>query len=374
MNENWWYCKKCGSKNSNDNDKCQECGYSKSGTLKNSMKDVNLRYITSKSSDTWICECGEENSLLISKCGSCNQPRFKKDSSVIPNNYYSKKKYIYIVVGIIVFICLGIAVIKIRGGDQEIDNNIVENYTEDLSSEQTTVTTSITTEKTTTVKTTVTKKPVTTTSVTMKYIETNMYGVDINEWPELAALNLPNSTMMDIYNEYERMFKFYPDDPDEWDAYDEKMNKEIAGKYNVPEDQALDIYCYVLDNYDKVARGDNISESVGEPKLLHGELLEVKKNAGIVVVKAKIESSYSNEATIHQNYFNVTDLVKNQGFDVYNEIQYWAVADMTDGSESKVISFTVSKSLINRIKNGEVVDNQLGEYVDDLYILPSLKS
>ena len=76
--------------------------------------------------------------------------------------------------------------------------------------------------------------------------------------------------------------------------------------------------------------------------------------------------------TIDQNYHNVEDLIKNQGCDKFDEIQYWAVADMTDGSESKVISFTVDSDLIQKIKTSAVVAIQMGDYVSDLYILPSL--
>lgn len=109
-------------------------------------------------------------------------------------------------------------------------------------------------------------------------------------------------------------------------------------------------------------------------KLEFGDLLSVNNGGdGVVVVKAKIKPSYSNKATIEQNYYTVCDLIQNHGFDTCTELQYWAVADMTDGSESKVISFTVNSDTIQTIKGGNFPDNLLGDYVDDLYILPSLK-
>ena len=64
--------------------------------------------------------------------------------------------------------------------------------------------------------------------------------------------------------------------------------------------------------------------------------------------------------------------MQNQGGDSFDEIQYWTVAVMSDGSEGKVLPFTVSKDLINKIINGKVVENELGDYVDDLWVLPSL--
>lgn len=110
--------------------------------------------------------------------------------------------------------------------------------------------------------------------------------------------------------------------------------------------------------------------------LEHGELVSAITNEidgqSVLVIKAKISSSYNNEATVDQNYYNVADLIQSQVCDVFDELQYWAVADMSDGSEQKVVSFTVDADLIQKIAAGEVVENQLGDYVTDLYILPSL--
>lgn len=108
--------------------------------------------------------------------------------------------------------------------------------------------------------------------------------------------------------------------------------------------------------------------------LKHGTLLESHSDDnGVLIVKAKISPSYSNKTTIDQNGYNVADLIKNQGADKFNEIQYWAVADMTDGSESKVISFTLNKDLINKIKEGSLVDNKIVDNAQDVWILPSLR-
>lgn len=123
------------------------------------------------------------------------------------------------------------------------------------------------------------------------------------------------------------------------------------------------------------------------PSLKFGELLSITETPtylfdendqfigtedNIVVIKAKISPSYNNEATIKQNYLNIEGLIKNQGFDKYNELQYWAVADMTDGSESKVFSCTVSESLIKSIKADAISVDGYEVMVDDLWILPSL--
>lgn len=118
------------------------------------------------------------------------------------------------------------------------------------------------------------------------------------------------------------------------------------------------------------AEREQHTEAETEPEgaaytLEHGELLSAIQNEidgrNVLVVKAKISSSYSNEATVDQNYYNVEDLIKNQGCAEFDEIQYWAVADMSDGSEEKVVSFTVSSELIQSILDEAVAANQLGD-------------
>lgn len=112
------------------------------------------------------------------------------------------------------------------------------------------------------------------------------------------------------------------------------------------------------------------------PTVKYGELLELNDNreaAGVVVVKAKISPSTTNNLTVAQNYHNVVDLIQNQGFGDC-ELQYWAVADMTDGSENKVISFTVPSDVVAQVASGDVVATELPDLVADLWILPSLTS
>ena len=117
-------------------------------------------------------------------------------------------------------------------------------------------------------------------------------------------------------------------------------------------------------------------DSEGTYTLSHGTLLEANPNGGAdgntLVIKAKIEPSYNNKATIDQNYFNIEDIVQDQGGDKFSCIDYWAVADMQDGSEAKVVAFTVNSDVIQGLKKQNIVATELGDYVDDLYILPSL--
>lgn len=108
--------------------------------------------------------------------------------------------------------------------------------------------------------------------------------------------------------------------------------------------------------------------------LKFGELLDVSTNDNLLIIKAKISPSYSNKSTINQNGYNVADIILNQGGDLFDEIKYWAVADMTDGSERKVISFTLTKELINSVKNKQLFGNQIVNKATDVWILPSLQN
>lgn len=126
------------------------------------------------------------------------------------------------------------------------------------------------------------------------------------------------------------------------------------------------------------AAGDSASsasQTEDAHSVQHGELLSWNENdldgKKVLVVKAKISPSLTNALTIDQNYMNVADIIQNQGGDAFDEIQYWAVADMTSGSESKVVSFTLDDAVIKGVADGSIVDIELGDYAADLYIHPS---
>lgn len=114
-----------------------------------------------------------------------------------------------------------------------------------------------------------------------------------------------------------------------------------------------------------------------DSRITYGDLLDFTENSidgkNICVMKVKIEASLTKGMTVDQNYHNIEHFITEAGGDQYDSIDYWAVADMEDGSENKVISFTVPKDTIDKVKSGDLVAIQLGDYVDDLYILPSLQ-
>lgn len=111
-----------------------------------------------------------------------------------------------------------------------------------------------------------------------------------------------------------------------------------------------------------------------EPKenAAYGEQLSLIETGDICVLKYKIETQSTSKLTINQNYYTIVSFIMDGGGDQYSEIQYWAVADMRDGTESKVISFTVPGKVIQSIADGRITANKLGDYVEELWILPSL--
>jgi len=119
------------------------------------------------------------------------------------------------------------------------------------------------------------------------------------------------------------------------------------------------------------------TETNNEIHLLHGELQDFIDNSDTkkhnCVIKAKIEQSLTNRTTITQNFFNVEDFIKNQNGNTYDEIQYWAVANMANGEESKVISFTIDKDTIDKLYNNQIAANQLDTYLSDFCVIDSLK-
>lgn len=114
-----------------------------------------------------------------------------------------------------------------------------------------------------------------------------------------------------------------------------------------------------------------------DSRITYGDLVDFTENVidgkNICVMKVKIEASLTKGMTVDQNYHNIEHFITEAGGDQYDSIDYWAIADMEDGSENKVISFTVPKDTIDKVKSGDLAAIQLSDYVDNLYILPSLQ-
>ena len=108
----------------------------------------------------------------------------------------------------------------------------------------------------------------------------------------------------------------------------------------------------------------------------HGTLLDWTVNdlvsPKVIVIKTKITSNLTNKMTVEQNYYNVQGVAKSGEYNDY-DIRYWAVADMENGSESKVISFDVPSDVMKQLANDRIMPGDLEKHLENLWILPSLK-
>lgn len=145
--------------------------------------------------------------------------------------------------------------------------------------------------------------------------------------------------------------------------YEENAMQDTANKFGITVEEVESIFFEGLNSN---------SDQTGF-RVINGNLIEATETSDNgLIIKVKIQPSYNNKATINQNYHNIEDIVKNQGGDKYEYIDYWAVADMADGSEGKVISFTVDKDLIQNIAEERIFAIELEDYVNDLWVLSSL--
>ncbi len=177
----------------------------------------------------------------------------------------------------------------------------------------------------------------------------------------------------DLQNEYMSLYNSFISKQRDYEV-DYKLNMILKNTSGESDDIFIISDGNISDKIYRDKKESNYTTAIKQTYVARfGQFLECNVNGSTAVVKFKIEPSTSNKITIDQNGYNIEDMILNQGADKYDEIQYWAVADMTDGSESKVISFTVDKDLISMIKNKQIVGNQIVDYGKDLWILPSLK-
>ena len=200
-------------------------------------------------------------------------------------------------------------------------------------------------------------------------------SADPEEWEMVAALDLTDDQLLEIYDLWEEGLDKESLDwsGEEVDAYEDQLAEEIADKYDITAEDANMVYFCLIMDYDRIASGAKGQNPSKIYKLEHGEFISANSSGSTIVIKAKIEPSWTNELTINQNYFNIIDLIQNQGLNTYKEIQYWAVADMTSGDEAKVISFTVPQDVIEYLAENDFSATELGQFLDDLWIHPSLQ-
>lgn len=202
-----------------------------------------------------------------------------------------------------------------------------------------------------------------------------------DEWPEVTALGLDDDTMITIYDEIDAGYANSPsysikgelteEDLAADDAYAEQVLTDVGEKYGISADDASNVYSYVMWDYDKIAakKGADITNI----DLRCNDLLDVTTHAGNIIIKAKINPNITNELTRDGCYYDAYEVIQNYGLQYYKNLSYWAVADMTDGSEQKVISFEVTQDVLQKVADGTILEGNMGDYVTDLWIAPALQ-
>lgn len=190
----------------------------------------------------------------------------------------------------------------------------------------------------------------------------------------LEYIDLSREEMRVAYNELDAALnESYTNGPaatasiEEIEQIENEIIQQVADVHGITAQEMEDIFAYALYGYLY-----DIDPTALDASLV--ELLDVTISGTTMVVKAKIPSSSTNGQVPLRAYTTVCDLICKQGCDVLDEIQFWAVADMTDGSESKVISFTVPGDVIKVVASEDpaMYYQTLGNYVEDLWLHPSL--
>lgn len=112
-------------------------------------------------------------------------------------------------------------------------------------------------------------------------------------------------------------------------------------------------------------------------RLRFGKLLDIKnwefKGKKRLIIKAEIKINFNNIFTVIQNGYNIENLILEQDLDKFDEIQYWAIANDGNIKEEKVISFTINKEIISKIKNREIEGDKIIENSQDIWVSPKIR-
>lgn len=189
----------------------------------------------------------------------------------------------------------------------------------------------------------------------------------LKEWPELkgfAAYDLLN-----IYAAVETEFSASPS------ASDDAVLSSVSRKCGVTKEEVSLAHGFVSMNYG-IVRGaaGYATTDPASMKPIYGKLSKAEAFGSTLDVTVSIDWIASNSNTVYQNYFNVCDLIQNQGADSYTTINYTATMPTTDGGTATVVFFVVPITAIDKVKAGNFAEITLSEYVDDLWIHPQLQN
>lgn len=93
----------------------------------------------------------------------------------------------------------------------------------------------------------------------------------------------------------------------------------------------------------------------------------------ICEAKIKIYPLGTNQETVTAIYSSAKDIIYDKQCDVFDEVSFFIVAKMEAGTESKVMSFDLTRDTIELIKKNDIPCSQYGNYVKNLFVFPALR-
>jgi len=182
--------------------------------------------------------------------------------------------------------------------------------------------------------------------------------------------------MLQIYKYMENELSLVPYDitREEEDRHGARIEKQAADRYGVTQDQVVLVYGFVSMNYDIVNSAAGYDTTTAKDLTVpYGDVLKCHAYGSVLDIGVKISGLLTDSTTINQNYYNIADLILKQGADAYTTIYYAGYMPAQGGGNAVVISFTVPAHVIDSIKNRTVMEVELPDYVEDLWIHPQLK-
>ena len=156
----------------------------------------------------------------------------------------------------------------------------------------------------------------------------------------------------------------------ELDREEAAIKKDYANKYSMTVDE-LDALIRRIEEEAYSNKRDPIAEHKCD---MFGTVESIVDYwDGMCVISVLIEPSYSNEATVAQNFHNIESLILEGGGDMFREIQYHAFMKTATGERLKAATFTVDADLISAIKSGTVLATTMSDYLDDLWVTSQLR-
>ena len=111
-------------------------------------------------------------------------------------------------------------------------------------------------------------------------------------------------------------------------------------------------------------------ESYGTHTVTYGSIdaAEIDEEMNALTFVVMRPDSSSSPTTMDQNYYNVCEIVFNQGADQFDWIFYYLYTEIPNSMPECNLSFVVPKETIAKIKTGEYSYADLNDHVEELMV------